>query len=77
MLILVHEGPKKKAVVVSMVAYSKQDEQILDMDKFSFAPKSASCTEQGVSLTFVNDFTYYAVKTAWNWLSTTICVLLS
>lgn len=52
-----------------MVAWSKQDERILDMDKFSFAIKSAHCTEDDMSLTFVNPLIYYAAKVAWEWVN--------
>ncbi|KAF9888514.1 hypothetical protein FE257_008621 [Aspergillus nanangensis] len=61
--------PNQKAVVVSMVAYSKQDERILDMDKFSFALGSASCNEGDMSLTFKHKLIYQAAKLAWQWVN--------
>lgn len=58
----------KKAVVVSMVAYSKQNERILDMDKFSFALESASCNED-MSMKFKHVLVYHAAKIAWDWVN--------
>ncbi|KAL3480821.1 hypothetical protein BJX99DRAFT_254154 [Aspergillus californicus] len=63
------ETPGQKAVVVSMVAYSKQNEKILDMDKFSFALDTASCTAEDFSLRFQHPLIYQAAKLAWNWVN--------
>ncbi|KAL3455622.1 hypothetical protein BJX64DRAFT_294884 [Aspergillus heterothallicus] len=63
------EKPGEKAVVVSMVAYSKQDEKILDMDKFSFALSTASCNANDFSLHFSHPLIYQAAKLAWNWVN--------
>ncbi|KAL4898655.1 hypothetical protein BDV59DRAFT_206929 [Aspergillus ambiguus] len=63
------DEPNKKGVVVSMVAYSKQDERILDMDKFSFALDSASCNEDDMSFKFKNKIIYAAAKIAWGWVN--------
>ncbi len=61
--------PGEKAVVVSMVAYSKQDEKILDMDKFSFALDAASCNAEDFFLHFKHPLIYQAAKIAWNWVN--------
>ncbi|KAI9371942.1 hypothetical protein BJX61DRAFT_543153 [Aspergillus egyptiacus] len=61
--------PHPKAVVVSMVAYSKQDERILDMDKFTFALQSASCTAEDFSVKFKHVLIYKAAKIAWGWVN--------
>ncbi|KAL4925696.1 uncharacterized protein BDV17DRAFT_300217 [Aspergillus undulatus] len=63
------DAPNSKAVVVSMVAYAKQDERILDMDKFSFALESATCTAEDFSITFKNFIIYAAAKIAWQWVN--------
>ncbi|KAI9369062.1 hypothetical protein BJX61DRAFT_180761 [Aspergillus egyptiacus] len=63
------DEPNKKAVVVSMVAYAKQDERILDMDKFSFALESASCNADDMSFEFKHKLIYLAAKTAWQWVN--------
>ncbi|KAL2858471.1 hypothetical protein BJY01DRAFT_230672 [Aspergillus pseudoustus] len=63
------DKPGEKAVVVSMVAYSKQNEKILDMDKFSFALETASCNADEFSLRFKHPLIYQAAKLAWNWVN--------
>ncbi|KAL5339944.1 hypothetical protein BJX70DRAFT_397184 [Aspergillus crustosus] len=63
------DAPHSKAVVVSMVAYSRQDERILDMDKFSFALDTASCTEEDFSVKFKHVLIYKAAKIAWEWVN--------
>ncbi|KAL4879335.1 hypothetical protein BJY04DRAFT_229120 [Aspergillus karnatakaensis] len=63
------DAPHSKAVVVSMVAYSRQDELILDMDKFSFALDSVTCTEEVFSVRFKHALIYKAAKIAWQWVN--------
>ncbi|KAL3446136.1 hypothetical protein BJX65DRAFT_319041 [Aspergillus insuetus] len=64
------ETAGEKAVVVSMVAYSKQNEKILDMDKFSFAlDAGTSCNAEDFSLRFKHPLIYQAAKIAWNWVN--------
>ncbi|KGQ02180.1 hypothetical protein PAAG_11136 [Paracoccidioides lutzii Pb01] len=63
------DKPNSKAIVISMVAWSKQNERILDMDKFSFALQSANCKPEQASLKFKNPLVYAAAKIVWNWVN--------
>ncbi|KAI9369634.1 hypothetical protein BJX61DRAFT_549462 [Aspergillus egyptiacus] len=61
--------PGEKAVVVSMVAYARQNERILDMDRFGFALDSASCSSEDMHLKFKHRLIYLAAKIAWQWVN--------
>ncbi|KAL2783974.1 hypothetical protein BJX66DRAFT_344471 [Aspergillus keveii] len=63
------DTPHEKAVVVSMVAYSKQNEKILDMDRFAFALESASCNAEDMHIKFKHKLIYQAAKIAWQWVN--------
>ncbi|KAL2808272.1 hypothetical protein BJX63DRAFT_436259 [Aspergillus granulosus] len=63
------DEPGHKAVVVSMVAYSRQNERILDMDKFAFALAEASCNAEDMFLKFKHKLIYHAAKIAWQWVN--------
>ncbi|CEL10651.1 hypothetical protein ASPCAL13767 [Aspergillus calidoustus] len=64
------EMPGEKPVVVSMIAYSKQNEKIIDMDRFTFAlDPTTSCTAQDFSLRFKHPLIYEAAKVAWDWVN--------
>lgn len=52
-----------------MVAYSKQDERILDMDKFGFALEEANCAAGSTYIKFKHDLIYHAAKIAWEWVN--------
>ena len=52
-----------------MVAYAKQDERILDMEKFGFALEEANCQEGSTYIRFKHDLIYMAAKIAWGWVN--------
>jgi hypothetical protein len=52
-----------------MVAYSKQNEKILDMDRFAFALESASCNAEDMHIKFKHKLIYQAAKIAWQWVN--------
>lgn len=52
-----------------MVIYTKQDERIIDLDKFSYALRSVRCTSDSVQLRFYFPLFYQAAKESWEWVN--------
>ncbi|PGH08063.1 hypothetical protein GX51_01505 [Blastomyces parvus] len=63
------DKPGSKAVVVSLVSWSKASERIISLDKIDFLIHSASCTAEDMSLKFIHPFVYAAVKIYWDWVN--------
>ncbi|KAF9892066.1 hypothetical protein FE257_002472 [Aspergillus nanangensis] len=53
----------------SVVAYTRQDERIVDIDRFSYALDSVVCTIDCIKLTFRNRLFFQAAKAAWEWVN--------
>lgn len=68
-MLIYKEEPGSKAVVVSLVSWSKATERIISLDKIDFLLESASCSAKDFSLKFVNGIVYAVVKTYWNWVN--------
>ncbi|KAH8816950.1 hypothetical protein F5884DRAFT_665295 [Xylogone sp. PMI_703] len=58
----------KHSTVVSMVVVSKQDQLIIDMDKFKFELLSVNCTEN-MMMQFRHDWSYQAAVKSWEWVN--------
>ncbi|PGH09671.1 hypothetical protein AJ79_05637 [Helicocarpus griseus UAMH5409] len=63
------DKPGSKAVVVSMVSFSKPEERIIALDKIDFLIESASCNAEDMSVKFIHDIVYAAVKISWDWVN--------
>ncbi|OJD13258.1 hypothetical protein AJ78_06265 [Emergomyces pasteurianus Ep9510] len=63
------DKPGSKAVVVSMVSWSKATERIISLDKIDFLIQSASCNAKDMSFKFIHPFVYAAVKIYWDWVN--------
>lgn len=61
--------PDQKQTVVSVVVGARQDENIIDMDRFSFLLQSVTCTDTAIAVKFKNHLAYFAAKIAWNWVN--------
>jgi hypothetical protein len=51
-----------------MIVYTKQDEQILDMDLFAWDLKSVNCSET-MTLQFKHDLIFKAAQASWEWVN--------
>ncbi|KAG5296640.1 hypothetical protein I7I48_05528 [Histoplasma ohiense] len=63
------DKPGSKAVVVSMVSWSKATERIISLDKIDFLIRSASCNAKDMSFNFIHPFVYSAIKIYWDWVN--------
>ncbi|KAK2789135.1 hypothetical protein FQN53_002359 [Emmonsiellopsis sp. PD_33] len=63
------DRPGEKAVVVSLVSWSKPNERIIALDKLDLFIESASCTADDMSVKLINSLVYYVAKGIWDWVN--------
>lgn len=52
-----------------MTMYARENEFIIDMEKFDFALEPVTCHEDEMILVFKQKLVYYVAKTAWEWVN--------